>query len=125
MLTPPRSTDPFCKAAPERMLPVCPGWMPTPVAALLNKPETTFSRGRREARGSRLLLSSMSAPDPLAHQCLGLTPLPMNRAAKRRGCADADGDEGASLPQPDIDSSQGRAIVTPMPLSKARRVIGF
>src|SRR5260370_35348 len=62
--------------------------MPTPVAALLNRPETTFSRERSEDRGCRLLLSSMSAPEPLAPQFLGLMPLPMNSTAKRRGGID-------------------------------------
>src|SRR6516162_4304133 len=121
MLTPPLSTAPFWSAAPDRMLPVCPGWIPTPVACLLNSPETTFNRGRKGDRGSRLLLSSMSAPDPLAHQCLGLTPLPMNRAANRCGGAELDGDD--SLPPSGSDSSQGRPIVKPMPLSRVRRLI--
>src|SRR5215475_293122 len=119
MLTSPRSTAPFCSAAPERMLPVWPGWMPTPVACLLNNPEMTFSRGRSEARGSRLLLNSMSAPEPLAHQCLGLMPLPMNRAAKRWGGEGVEEDD--LLPQTGSDSSQGRAMVTPTPVRKVRR----
>ena len=37
-LMPPFSSAPFFKAAPERMLPVWPGWMPTPRACLLNSP---------------------------------------------------------------------------------------
>src|SRR5262245_26400277 len=120
MLTPPRSTAPFCNAAPDRMLPVWPGWMPTPVACLLNRPEMTLSRGRNSDRGSRLLLSSMSEPDPLAHQCLGLMPLPMNRAAKRWGGEEVADDD--LLPQTGSDSSQGRAMVTPTPVRKVRRV---
>src|SRR5207248_2514752 len=111
MLTPPRSTAPFCSAAPDRMLPVCPGWMPTPVAALLNKPEMTFSRGRSDDNGSSVLLSCMSARETLAHQFLGLMPLPMKRAANRRGCAAWDEREPDSLPATGIDSSQGRPIV--------------
>ena len=54
MLTPPLSTAPFCNAAPERMLPVWPGWMPTPVAFLLNSPVTTFSRIRDWAASHHL-----------------------------------------------------------------------
>src|SRR5947208_12791014 len=123
MLTPPRSTAPLCSAAPDRMLPVWPGWMPTPVACRLNRPETTFNRGRREARGSRLRLSCMSAPAPRADQCGGLMPLPMNRAANRLGGAEAGVPEATRLPQTAIDSSQGRAIVTPTPLSNVRRLI--
>src|SRR5260370_29288169 len=118
---PPCRTAPLCSAAPDRMLQVCPGWMPTPVACLLNSPEMTLSRGRSGASGSRLLLSAMSAPAPLADQFLGLMPLPMNRAANRLGGAAGGVREADSLPQPDSDSSQGRAIVTPMPLSRVRR----
>src|SRR5580704_6011677 len=109
MLTPPLSTAPFWSAAPDRMLPVWPGWMPTPVACLLNKPEMTFKRGRSEAKGSRLLLNCMSAPDPLAHQFGGLMPLPMNRAANRLGDGEVGVPGADSLPQTDIDSSHGRA----------------
>src|SRR5260370_23663632 len=122
---PPCRTAPLCSAAPDRMLQVCPGWMPTPVACLLNSPEMTLSRGRSGASGSRLLLSSMSAPAPLADQFLGLMPLPMNKAAKRCGCAAAAVPGAVALPQPETDSSQGRAIVTPTPLSSVRRVIAF
>src|SRR5260370_27236145 len=100
------------------MLPVWPGWMPTPVACLLNKPEITFNRGRNADSGSRLLLSCMSAPEPLAHQFLGLIPLPMNRAAKRFG-----GAEAGSAPQTESDSNHGRAMVTPTPLSNLRRLM--
>src|SRR5262245_51188731 len=99
--------------------------MPTPVAALLNSPEITFSRDRKGAIGSRLLLNCISPPDPLAPQCLGLIPLPMNRAAKRFGGPVGALADVGSLPQPASDSSQGRAIVTPMPLSNVRRLILF
>src|ERR1700722_4090745 len=99
--------------------------MPTPVACLLNNPETTFNRDRREARGSRLLLNCMSAPDPFAHQCGGLMPFPRNRAAKRWGGADEGALEADLLPQTGIDSSQGRPIVTPAPARKVRRVMVF
>src|SRR3982075_3444454 len=118
MLTPPLSTAPFCSAAPERMLPVCPGWMPTPVACLLNRPETTFSFVLSGAMGCRLLLSSMPSPVPFAHQWFGLIPLPMNSAAKRLG-----DDCGVSPAHAGRDSSQGRPIATPTPRSTVRRLI--
>src|SRR5262245_27296858 len=92
--------------------------MPTPVACLLNNPDTTFKRDRNGVIGSRLLLNSMLVPAPFAHQCLGLMPLPMNRAANRRGAAAA-----GSAPQTGSDSSHGSAIVTPTPLSNVRRLI--
>src|SRR6516162_926511 len=99
--------------------------MPTPVAALLNNPEMTFNRGRRDDNGSRLLLNCMAEPEPFAHQCLGLTPLPMNRAANRWG-GDATGvPEGESLPRASIDSSHGRPTVTPTPVRNVRRLIMF
>jgi len=85
----------------------------------------TFSRGRSEDRGSRLLLNSMSAPVPFAHQFLGLMPLPMNRAANRLGGEEAAAPEVDSLPSSGIASSHGMAIVTPTPLSNARRLILF
>src|SRR6266852_2189432 len=97
--------------------------MPTPVACLLNNPEMTFSRGRNDFKGSRLLLNSMSAPDPFADQFLGLMPLPMNRAAKRWGGMDAGAPDAALVPQTGIDSSHGRAMVTPTPVRKVRRVM--
>src|SRR5262249_25935529 len=129
MLTPPLSTAPFWSAAPERMLPVWPGWMPTPVAFLLNRPVMTFSRVRKGARGSRLLLNSMAAPDPLAHQWFGLMPLPMNRAAKRWGKAGGPRVEAGSSPHTGRDPSQGRAMATPTPRSIVRRsmdeLLGF
>src|ERR1700733_3004096 len=108
MLMPPRSTAPLCRAAPDRILPVCPGWMPTPVACLLNSPETTFSFVLNGASGWRLLLSSIVWPEPFAHQLFGLIPLPMNRAAKRLGNPDAPSTDEDSPPQTGIDSSQGR-----------------
>src|SRR5260370_21811727 len=121
MLIPPRKTAPRCSAAPERIFPVCPGWMPTPVACLLNSPETTLSFGRKDASGSRLRLNCMFAPAPDALQCGGLMPLPMKRAAKRLGGADAGVPAGDGV-QNGIDSSHGRAIVTPALRRKVRRV---
>src|SRR5918998_1543330 len=120
MLTPPLSSAPFCKAAPERMLPVCPGWMPTPVAFLLNRPLTTLTLVLTGASGSRLLPSCMSAPSPLAHQWLPLIPQPMNRAANRFGATGTPPFTGG-LPQTGTDSSHGRAIVTPTPRRNVRR----
>src|SRR5262249_27158674 len=77
---------------------------------------------RNGASGSRLLLSSMSAPAPLAHQWFGLTPLPMNSAAKRLGKAGgAPPPAAGSSPQTGRDSSQGRARATPAPRSRVRR----
>src|SRR6516165_6668840 len=107
------------------MLPVWPGWMPTPVAALLNNPEMTFTRARCGDNGCRLLLNSMSAPDPFAHQCGGQMPFPMKSTANRFGAAMAVVPEVVSLAKNGIDSSQGRAIVTPMPFSTVRRVSFF
>src|SRR5271166_6444407 len=98
--------------------------MPTPVACLLNKPEMTFSRGRSEDKGWRLLLNSMSEPEPLADQFLGLMPLPMNKTANRWGGAEPAARDARSLPHIGMDSSQGRAIVTPRPRSRVRRSIG-
>src|SRR5437660_12466052 len=105
------------------MLPVWPGWMPTPVAFLLNKPVTTFSLVLNAVMGSKLLLSSMSAPAPLAHQWFGLMPLPMNSAAKRLGKAGDVPSEVASPPHTGSDSSQGRAMATPTPRSIVRRAM--
>src|SRR6185503_10418797 len=93
--------------------------MPTPTAGLLNSPLMTFSFLRNGASGSSVLLNSISAPAPLAHQCLLLMPLPMNSAAKRFGGVFAAG----SAPQTGTDSSQGKAIVTPTPRRKVRREI--
>src|SRR6266702_1771291 len=83
----------------------------------------TFKRGRSGFNGSRLLLNSMSAPEPFAHQFLGLMPLPMNRAARRWGGVEAGVPEAALVPQTGIDSSQGRAMLTPTPVRKVRREI--
>src|SRR5438552_14753386 len=124
MLIPPFSTAPFCSAAPERMLPVWPGWMPTPVAFLLNRPVTTFSLVLNAIMGSKLLLSSMSAPAPLAHQWFGLMQLPMNSAAKRLGKVGDTLLDAASPPHTGRDSSHGRAMATPTPRSTVRRSIG-
>src|SRR5436305_13503571 len=107
------------------MLPVWPGWMPTPVACLLNRPEMTFKRDRREASGSRLLLSCMSAPEPFAHQFLGLMPLHMNRAANRCGCHEGEVREADSLPPYGIDSRQGRPIVNTKPVRNVSRMNEF
>jgi hypothetical protein len=106
--------------APESRLPVIPGWMPTPVAACVV--EETFDVVELALSGSigaRLRPSSMSAPDPLAHHSVGLTPLPMNRNASRLGEAAA---AVGWAPQTDTDSSHGSAITTPVPRRKRRRL---
>src|SRR5262249_23024771 len=97
--------------------------MPTPVACLLNRPETTFSLVLNGAIGWKLLLNSISAPAPSAHQWFGLMPLPMNRAANRLGNVCEVAVESGSTPHTGIDSSQGRAIATPAPRSTVRRFI--
>src|SRR5262245_52182105 len=103
------------------MLPVIPGWMPTPVARLLNRPETTFILALSGAIGSRVLLSSMPAPAPFAHQWSGLTPRAMNRAAKRFGHGAGAPPVMGAVPQTGTDSNHGRAIVTPTPRRNVRR----
>src|SRR6516162_3390835 len=112
---PPCRTEPLFRWAPDRMLPVWPGWMPTPVAALLNNPEMTFKRDRKGAIGCRLLLNSMSAPELFAHQCGGQMPLPMNSTANRLGAVAAAVPVVDSPARNGIDSSHGRARVTPTP----------
>src|SRR5579863_9792718 len=96
--------------------------MPTPVACLLNSPVMTLSRVLKGASGARVLLNSMSAPAPWADQFLGLIPLPMNRAAKRRGRRPDTAAAGSS-PQTGSDSSHGSAIATPAPRRSVRRLI--
>src|SRR5206468_3779901 len=95
--------------------------MPTPVACLLKRPVTKFIRVFNGAIGSRLLPSSISAPEPFAHQCLELIPLPMNNAAKRLGNGPGVPSFAGSAPQTEIDSSHGRAIATPTPRRNVRR----
>src|SRR5688572_5468164 len=119
MEIPPRSSAPFWREAPERMLPVWPGWMPTPVALLLNSPVTKFILCLSFSMGARLLPSSIWDPEPLADQWSALMPQPMKTAAKRLGgrLAAAAG----TSPQTAVDSSHGRAIATPAPRRKVRR----
>ena len=62
-----------------------PGWMPTPVEGLLKSPLMTLSFVLNGSSGCRLLLSSMVAPSPFAHQLFGLIPVPMNWTTKRFG----------------------------------------
>src|SRR4051812_20052575 len=107
MLTPPRSSAPRWSDAPDRMLPVCPGWMPTPVAFLLNRPLTTFSLGRNGASGWRVWLNSIAGPAPRAHHWSGLTLHAMNRVAKRFGHAAAAPPAAGWAPQTETDSSHG------------------
>src|SRR4051812_26482263 len=58
----------------------------------------------------------MPAAESLAHHSFGLTPLPMNRNASRRGTAAV-----GSAPHTVSDSSHGSAITTPVPRRKRRR----
>src|SRR6185436_4306904 len=103
--------------------------MPTCVAFLLNRPLTTLSLDLNGASGSSVLLSSISALAPLAHQLLGLMPFPMKRAAKRVGSfsgfvassAPSVALDTGSAPQTEIDSNQGRAMATPTPRRTVRR----
>ena len=78
--------------------------------------------------GSSVLPSCMSAPEPLAHQCLALMPSAMNKTAQPLGdrIGGAGGFAGGcaaeeSAPQTGIDSSQGSAIATPAPRRIVRR----
>ena len=121
MLMPPFSTAPFSKGTPESRLPVCPGWMPTPVADLLKRPSMKFILVFSFSIGWRLLPSSMDAPDPLAHQWLPFTPLPQKSAAKRFGIAVGTSPAIVSAPQTGSDSIHGSAMVTPTPRRKVRR----
>src|ERR1051325_8623190 len=90
--------------------------MPTPTALWLKRPLMTFICVLNGAIGSRQRPSSMSAPEPLAHQFGKFTPHAMNSAANRFGA-------GAPAPQTGRDSSQGRVMVTPMPRRNRRRDI--
>src|SRR5215472_18801640 len=69
------------------------------------------------SRGSSVLLSFISAPEPPEPQWSSFTPLPMNSTAKRLGRT------GAALSaNPESEPSHGRAMVTPAPRSTVRRV---
>src|SRR6185503_705741 len=92
--------------------------MPTRVNAFLNYLFFYLNRPLSGSIGARLRPSSISAPDPLAHHSVGLTPFPMNRIASRLGAAAV-----GSAPQTGSDSSQGSAITTPVPRRKRRRDI--
>src|ERR1043166_2326333 len=62
----------------------------------------------------------MSAPDPFAHQCCELIPLPMNNVAKRLGSGPGRVLFEGVAPHTGIDSSQGSAMVTPTPRRNLR-----
>ena len=64
--------------------------------------------------------NSISLPFPLAHQCGGEMPSPMNMQANRCGVF-AFSAAIASRPNADIDSSHGKATEAPSPLSNTRR----
>src|SRR3954470_19765094 len=123
MLVPPWSTAPLVSGIPERMFPVMPGWIPTPVDGLLKRPLMTLSFVLNGSRGWRLWLSSIAAPSPRADQWSGLTPHPMNCTTKR--CGNAGGALGSAgvAPQTGTDSSHGRAMQTPAPRRNSRRLI--
>src|SRR5581483_3277281 len=95
--------------------------MPTPVAFLLNRPSRTFSLFLKGASGSSVLLSSIAAPAPLAHQWSGLMPHAMNSVANRLGHGAGTSPAIVAEPQTGTDSSHGRAIATPVPRRNARR----
>src|SRR5947209_3654241 len=95
--------------------------MPTPVEGLLNSPLITFSFVLNGASGSRLWLSSIAAPSPLADHFSGFTPQPMNCTTNRFGTADGPFASEVSAPQTGTDSSQGSAMATPAPFRKMRR----
>ena len=81
----------------------------------------TFSFDLSGSIGWSVLLNSISAPVPFAHQCSGLTPQAMNNAANRFGAVGTPSGVEDVSPHTGIDSSQGRAIATPAPRSSVRR----
>src|SRR5438552_3358486 len=95
--------------------------MPTPVACLLKSPVMKFIFVFNGSIDCRLLPNSISAPEPLAHQCCELIPLPMNNAAKRFGNGLDAASRAGPAPQTGIDSSHGSAIATPTPRRNVRR----
>ena len=119
---PPFSSAPFWSAAPERMLPVWPGWMPTPVACLLNRPLTTLILVLSGASGSRHGPAPSSSPEPLAHQLVRVDAAAHEQRGEPLRAAARHAPAIAAAPQTGTDSSQGRAIVTPTPRRKVRRV---
>src|SRR5688572_26355618 len=123
MLMPPWSEAPLVSGTPDRMLPVMPGWMPTPTAAWLKRPLMKLILVLTPSSGDSVSPSSIAAPLPVAVQYFGVTPLPMKSTASRLGGATgvlvlAIG----SAPQTGKDSSHGSAITTPAPRRKRRRV---
>src|SRR6476661_1759409 len=114
--------DPLLIGTPDSILPVIAGWIPCPVAALLNRPSMTLIFVLSGSNGARDSLSSIPAPDPFAHHRPGLMPVPMNSTAKRWGGGALVAAEADELrPKPDSDSSHGRPIVTPAPRSMVLR----
>src|SRR5882757_3258012 len=71
----------------------------------------------RGSSGCSVLLSFMSAPEPSALQWFSLTPHPRNTTPKRLGKSDGEGVSARAL----TDSSHGRAMEQPAPLSITRR----
>src|SRR4051812_4052478 len=96
--------------------------MPFPVAFLLNRPWMTLTLPLIGSSGFSDLLSSKVEPEPFAHQCSGLMPVPMNRTPKRFGARGKPVSAARAVaPKPESDSSHGSAIVTPTPRKKVRR----
>src|SRR6476646_409391 len=98
--------------------------MPTPVAFLLNRPVSTFILFLNGVMGSSVLLSSMLAPAPRAHQWSGLTPHAQNSVANRCGKAAGVPPMTGCVPQTGIDANHGKAMAQPTPRRKVRREMG-
>src|SRR5262249_44852119 len=118
---PPCRTAPLVSGIPDRMFPVMPGWIPTPVEGLLKSPLMTLSWFRNGSRGWRLLLNSIVAPSPFAHQWFGLIPVPINWTTNRFGGKLDAFAPSVVAPQTGRDSSHGKAMTTPAPRRKMRR----
>src|SRR3954469_18666311 len=117
--------DPLLMGTPDRRLPVIAGWIPCPVAALLNRPSMTLIFALSGSSGANDSLSSIPAPVPLAHQRPGLMPVPMNNTAKRWGGPEVVAAEAELIPKPESDSSHGKAMVTPAPRRNVLRASTF
>ncbi len=98
--------------------------MPPINASWLYSPRRNSNFSRKGRSGSSTLPSSILAPSPLAHHSLLWKPLPENRQANRTGGSE-ERPLDLSSPQTGIDSSHGRAMVTPRPRRKVRRERGW
>src|SRR6218665_578165 len=81
---------------------------------------TVFSR--RSVSGARTCPSSIVLPEPFAHHSLEWNPFPEKRTASRTGAWLPGFAAVVTSPQTGSDSIHGRAIVTPTPRRKVRRV---